>query len=95
MAINKAVAGQSIFQSININVDGTLTVYGSGGFKERLNYHELDADRIASIEEALAIGAGLAGFESGDEEAIKTELVTDREAIFATKETDIIEVVEK
>ena len=75
--INKAVAGQSIFQSINLNVNGQVTVYGTEK-KDTDNYLEYSAEEIDLIDDILALIASKHGYELGDTVKVKEELLSDR-----------------
>lgn len=86
MAINKAVAGQTIYKSTNISDERQdITNYGSEGFKSRHEFGELTEEQLAIIHSAMAICASLDGFEEGDESAITAELVNNTEAFKTLK----------
>ena len=82
--INKAIAGQSEFQSVNINVNGTVTVYGTKQ-KDTDDYLEYSAEEIDLIDDILALIASKHGYELGDTVKVKEELLSDR-AISIEKE---------
>lgn len=70
--INKAIESNSEFKSANVNVDGTITCYGTQ--KERGNWAEWDDTEIAVVKALLALVASKYGYEGGDIEAVETEL---------------------
>ena len=76
-------------------VDGdTIRIDRRGSYtdKDNSNYVELTEAQMDIMEGAKSIAAALlAGFESGDIEAVKAELLSERTAIVAVEEPKVIE----
>jgi hypothetical protein len=74
MAINKAVAGQSIWSSVHIYDNGTVRCVGSNS-DDREEYKDWTKAEKAILHKAVALIAGKVGkFESEDQAKIVTAL---------------------
>jgi hypothetical protein len=97
MAINQPVAGQSEFKLITIDSQGTVRVIGSERVDKRFsylneeasNFVDLTPEQIELTEQVLAIWAAIAGYESGDPDAVKTELEDIKDSI-VVKEVEVV-----
>ena len=91
--INKAIAGQSEYQSTNISSarDG-FTNYGTSGFKNFHDFSEVTEEELAILFRAMAICAKYDSFEEGVEADIEAQLASIYEA---KKVVEPVKVVEK
>ena len=93
--INKAVAGQSILQSVHCYVNaGTVRCVGSKSDQQE-DYSDWTVQEKAVIHKFVALVAGKLGeFEDSDQAAILTVLDA-KVAVIAPKEEEIPNVIDK